>query len=162
MRQKLQRLSDNDDKLGFVKYALNLLHRGYNFAAFTRGAEEVYCDLVNSGLELLKSKHGGIVYLAANPVHATGVYKIGLTHKKAEERMGTLKTSGVLGSYIVAASWEAWDIDQAEAHCHAKFADRKIEGEFFQGHYSLFIQEISTIIQNQSKLVLELQNIVAC
>lgn len=90
----------------------------------------------------LKSVHDflrqrtGLVYVATNPVHA-GVYKIGVTAFDVRKRMSSLKTAGVLGSFIEVGQERALDRFQAEARALREMAQRgERHKELFRTSYA--------------------------
>lgn len=155
-RRKLWRLYGANDTLGFVTHCLSLLRKGVDLSDFFAGAESVYFEVIEQGLLLLKEKHGGFVYLAINPVYGNNVYKVGLTRKAADERRSSLKTSGVLGSFVLAGEWPCLDVAATEALCHKALAQYHVSGEFFQKDYQTLMSEIGCVLEKERALEREL------
>lgn len=159
--RKLLRLFQDDDAQGFVNHCLDLILRGFDLGTFFEGGEEAFCDIVERGLALHTQAHSGFLYLAANPVYGVNVYKIGLTRKAPDERRGTLRTSGVLGEFILAAHWPSQDVARSEARAKAYFSSiRLASSEFFHADYRTLMSGLESVLAQEATAFKTLQRLI--
>lgn len=102
-----------------------------NFTDFWTQGECIEADVEASAfLPFVFSKRGW-VYIARNPQSASGALKIGRTSKSPFERMSTLVTSGVEGSYELLHAVAFVHSHWAETSMHTALAEHCREKEFF-------------------------------
>lgn len=159
-QRRLYRCFETGDAAGFVDACLDLLRHNRPLASFFSGAEEVFADMVDVGLQHHIAHQSGFIYLATNPVYGVNVYKIGKTRKAPNERMLTLETSGVLGQFILAGAWPSRDLDRSERRCHHVLSTCRLEGEFFRGDYRELIPVLEGVLQEEAEAMATLQKMV--
>ena len=104
---------------------------GMNFSDFWTHGECIRADVPASAfLSFVFSKRGW-VYIARNPKSSSGALKIGRTSKSPFERMGTLVTAGVEGSYELLHAVGFVHSHWAEQAIHSALASHRREKEFF-------------------------------
>ena len=130
----------------FVAHCLDLIYRGVDLNPFFRDSEFLYVDAVEHGLDEYTRHQTGLIYLAANPVYARNIYKLGKTRKSGMARMNSLETAGVLGSFVLAGSWPTRDVDRTETRCHQLLAHVRIDGEFFHLDYHALASAINRVL----------------
>lgn len=102
-----------------------------NFSDFWTHGECIQADVPASAfLSFVFSKRGW-VYIARNPQSASGALKIGRTSKSPFERMHTLGTTGVEGSYELLHAVAFVHSHWAEQAIHTALAVHRREKEFF-------------------------------
>jgi hypothetical protein len=148
-RRKLTRHFNALEDGIFVDHCLELIHRNVDLGPFFQGSEFLFVDAVDNGLDEHMQTQSGLIYLAANPVYPRNVYKLGKTRKSGMERMHSLETAGVLGSYTLAGSWPTRDVDRTETRCHQLLAHFRIDGEFFHLDYHALASAISRVLTEE-------------
>jgi hypothetical protein len=158
-RRKLLKYFNALDDARFVDHCLELIYRGVDIGALVSDSEIVFVEAIDNGLDEHIRNHTGLIYLAANPVYQSNIFKIGKTRKSGIERMDTLKTAGVLGSFVLAGSWPSRDLDRTEVRCHQALADCRIDGEFFHVDYHSAAAAITRVLGEEDKTFMTLQEL---
>ena len=102
-----------------------------DFSTFWTNGECIQADVgAAQFLPFVFSKRGW-VYIARNSASPSGALKIGRTSKSPFERMATLGTAGVEGSYELLHAVAFVHSHWAEQAVHAALASHRREKEFF-------------------------------
>lgn len=151
-RKHLQKLyfsaTSVEGHLHFAEKCLELSRRGFSVAEFFRdeGLADCYQDQLDESLARYIEQKSGHVYLAVHPIYPTGLYKIGATRKTPEQRMQSLPTSGLPGHFVLVKSWAVPEPFAAETHCKRTLAQRRVQGELYEGTYSELIAAIDGVV----------------
>lgn len=151
-RLRLSRAFAGENRDGLADAWLDALRHGQDPSeAAPDVLQDDWNELAFSALQAWKNKKQGSIYAAAYLLHDK-VYKLGKTAAEPSARVLKLKTAGVLAPLVLVHCCAVPDRHAAEALLHRRFAQQRVEREFFQVDYAAVVREMNRIAQAEWRL----------
>jgi hypothetical protein len=143
-----------EGQLRFAETCLTFARRGYQLQDFfeQEGLVDEYQEMLDEAMLAYVASKSGYLYLAVNPIYASGLYKVGATRKTPADRMRSLTTAGIPGQFTLVKSWQVPDAFAAEAHCALTLAQRRIQREFYEGTFPELTSAIDGVVAEEWSL----------
>jgi hypothetical protein len=121
---ELKRLIELAWKYMDEKYLCEACHGGYNILATRLGWDfDEYIEII----EDLGINNRGFIYV----LNADPYYKIGLTKRTPEKRLAEISPKMPFEPSL-CLSYQSSDVYEEEAFLHEQFADKRVNGEWFE------------------------------
>lgn len=152
----LERILSTGDEQKIAKYILNKIRNGQSINQIIHNEvlHDEYLDIIYNAIKSYFKYSSGFVYIAVNPV-LKDIHKIGQTRKTPEERAKTLRTAGVLGTYIIIKQYKVLDRFYCESAIKKQLKEMAIPNsrELFKIYWEELFKITDVVIDKEKEIL---------
>lgn len=142
---------ERDTLLRLGEMCSTFARRGYRLEdlLIEDGLEDLHFEQLAEAVATYRKHRQGFLYLAVNAAYAPGLHKIGASRVSPEGRRQSLRTAGVPGRFVLVKSWPVPDAFAAETSCREALHDRRVERDFYAGHYAELTTFLDQVVAHE-------------